>query len=558
MKIIRFFFLFIFFCFFSCKKEINNESLIRIVSPVSGWTYYEDSKIYFSSNIDTEDVCWYSSKDGFLGQGNGLNVFLSEGMHDITCRINDYRKNTTIRVQNHNYRYCQIFKNLINEAEKEILLKPGRYFPYLVSCDGKGKELKKSDKSVEGKFFSKDFRISIDLRNLKKMGIRGNRASASNEYKEGQKKKFYIIKTDRQYDEPHEIEFQMVRESQYCTVWLPETGEFEIGKIENCIEQFNTLIYPRLKAIWGEWADVDKDGKIALVFSPTINKEKQAVGYFNPADLFQKDENNFSNELDAVYMAIPNENDRNYCEKAIIATIAHEITHAITFNAKTYKRIKNGIINVCQEEIFMEEGLSHLSENLCGFGISGGNLEFIRHYLENTQDYSFCSHNVFGQDDSVGQRGAMCLFLSWLFWKKGGMTWNDYNTAEIIDCGGIEFLRKLINSSETGWENIGKTYGVDIGELFLEFVAEINLNRLETNIIKYHKDPVTKEYVEYFCNMPELNLKIHEITDGNEIRKLLPWSMIILSEIEIKEKQIISLSANEYEGKVFYNFIYGY
>ncbi|MBR5645124.1 MAG: hypothetical protein IKX23_00600 [Treponema sp.] len=555
MRIARYFILFTFCCFFSCSKETDYEDLIRIVSPVSGWTYYEDSTICFSSNVNSENIYWYSSKDGFLGRGNGRTVFLSEGVHDIICKINDYKKNTIIQVQKRNYRSGQSIDNYINEAEKEILLKPGKYYPYLVSFEGKGKELKINKKTKE-QLFNRDFKININLKNLEKIKNSANRAAVLNEYKEGEKKEFYIIKTDNQYDKPHEIVFEMVCNSLHCTVWLPEKRNFEIQIIENCIEQFNTLIYPRLKAIWGEWADVDQDGKIALVFCPTINEEKEAVGYFNPSDLFKNDDNNYSNEMDIIYLAVPEKNVNNYSEQTITATIAHEMTHAITFNSKTYKRVKEGLINIPQEEIYIEEGLSHLSENLCGFGISGGNVEFIRYYLENTQNYSFCTDNIFGQDDSVGQRGAMCLFLSWLFWKKGGMSWNVNNPSEVIDCGGISFLKKLINSSEIGWINIGKIYGVDIEEVFLEFVKDINLKRLEKETVQYRRDPVTEEYVEFFCSMPELHLGLPKVSEECEIRTVLPWSLILFPEFEIEEKQIINLSANKYEGKVFFNLIY--
>ena len=64
--------LFLIFNMISCQKEINQDDVIRIVSPVSGWTYYEDNKIHFTTNVDTDNINWYSTKDGFLGNKNGL------------------------------------------------------------------------------------------------------------------------------------------------------------------------------------------------------------------------------------------------------------------------------------------------------------------------------------------------------------------------------------------------------------------------------------------------------------------------------------------------------
>jgi len=542
----------------SCQKEIDQDDVIRIVSPVSGWTYYEDNKIHFTTNVDTENINWYSAKDGFLGNKNGLNVFLSEGEHEIFCLINGYRKKVQIFVKKRNYRYGESIVNLLNESNKEVKLKAGNYYPYLISCEGKGKEIQKIQESNCDINGSELFRINTNIKSKKRIMINDSRSNKVRKYIEGEKKNFYIIKTDDQNNVPHEIEFEMIKSSQNCTVWIPVEREFGIEKIQEVTKRFETIIFPRITKIWGNWADIDEDGKIAFVFSPTINQEKQAIGFFNPSDLFKNEDNNYSNEMDIVYFAIPDDKESSYSLDSITATMAHEITHAITFNSKTYKRILNGEQNVLQEEIFIDEGLSHLSENLCGYGISGGNVDFIRYYLENTLDYSFCKENAFGQNDSAGQRGAMCLFLSWLFWKKGGMSWDNYNPIEIKDCGGIKFLKELINSKDTGWENIGKIYGLPIEELFTEFVEEINLCRIESGKIKYQKDPVTEEYVEFFCNMPEISLQLPKVYNESEIREVLPWSMVLFDNIKIDNQSVFLLKNYGYIGNIFYNFIYSY
>lgn len=265
--------------------------------------------------------------------------------------------------------------------------------------------------------------------------------------------------------------------------------------VDKCIQTVENTVLPRLKILWGNAADIDGDGRIGIVIAPSINEEKTAIGFFNPADFYNK-----NSDINSV--AVPDGSPgSSYSVESIIATIAHELTHVITYTNKTWRRQINGQTDAAREELFLDEGMSHLSENLCGYGISGGNIKFLRKFFEATADYSFCEPNRYGQEDSAGMRGAMSLFLTWLFWRQGGIEFEGTDPDGVIDKGGAAFLQALVNSPDMGWGSIGKAADTDTKVLFEEMTAQINLLRGTGQYYKYKVDTTTKEPVDFFANM---------------------------------------------------------
>jgi hypothetical protein len=194
--------------------------------------------------------------------------------------------------------------------------------------------------------------------------------------------------------------------------------------------------------------------------------------------------------MDIIYIAVPDSSsDSSYSQASIIATIAHEVTHGSTFSEKTWKRHLSGNMDAQREDLFLDEGWSHLTENLCGYGVSGGNVQFLRRYFDDTAAYSFCTANRYGQDDSAGMRGAITLFLSWLFWRQGGMTWDSADPSRLVDTGGIVFLRRMLASTTTGWESIGQAYGESTDTLFQTMLTELHHARVTGTMYHFKPDP---------------------------------------------------------------------
>ena len=338
---------------------------------------------------------------------------------------------------------------------------------------------------------------------------------------------FYVANTTYAGNSYHEIQAKKYYQGNAITVWIPENLTFDYVCLDTFIQKIENIIIPRVHSLWGECADINEDGTLSILFCPSINEEKKAIGFFNSKDFFKKDTdikskgyNPNSNEMDIIYIGIPDENNSNYTINSLLATIAHEYTHAVNYTNKTWKHIYAGNETITQEDTFLDEGWSHLTESLCGFGSSGGNSSFINYYLRNPALYSLCRTDYLGNGDSVGQRGAICLFLYWLFIKAGGIKYND-DGITFIDNGGISFLRKMTDTPRTGWECIGEYFNKNTNSLFLDYTKELLSMEITQIFDQNATDPITNEKI-FECN--NIYFYNHDISFN-----ILPWSIIPVS-----------------------------
>jgi len=571
---------------FSCEDSviICSETVdFSIKSPVSGWTYYEDSKIMLAVNVNTEDIIWESDISGYLGEGNHLTLFLPEGIQRVSAKIRGVvRERIVIVLPNHAaYNSRSV---LVHYSPLEIKAGTGNIWPYTHTHDGTVSDLGISplqgaeNKSAFVPFYTTDvLHIRLPMPQTRKIAVNKSRRSRSTVagYSVGERKNFFVANTLNQLGSPHDLEAELFYKSDALTVWVSvfhlSSGEFSAEMLNRFIEKAETLIVPRVQALWGKAADIDDDGRIALLFSHTLNEERLATGFFNPADFFEKNNdvqseayNPSSNEADLIYLALPDPSSgSSFSLESIIATAAHEMAHASTFTVKTWNRLKDGDASAAREELFLDEGWSHLTENLCGMGVSGGNIRFLKRFLDDTSAYSFCGANHMGQDDSTGMRGAVTLFLSRLFWDAGGMTWDTANTVNLIDLGGIAFLQRMAVSHKTGWDSIGEAFGRQTGALFDEMLEEINVYRMTDRVHDYRTDPLTNEAVDFFVNMgdlrnPDGTTSVHIGFPAElsifEKNVLLPWSVVFYDMFSNPGGTPLMLHSALNKGEVFFSY----
>jgi hypothetical protein len=563
------------FLFFSCSNLYQDQiEPIQITSPRTDWTYFEGRVIQLSMNIRSSSIEWYSDKEGYLGSGNGIFVTLWSGLHAIEAHYNGVIYSVTVDIKYDTTQYLEERRQLITPEEVKVNLPNGKWYPAIVTLEGMAGFLSYSNPQPRSGA-SLDLSGSREPNRLRDLHIKTENIQELKIIKSrqrllrsavGDKKLFNVLNTVNQYDAPHEVLGEMIYSGSRYTLWRDTWTPIDPSALSSCINSLNNIIIPRLTTIWGEWADVDGDGKIAILFSPTISTEGQAIGFFNPQDFFlSEDVNPHSNQMDILYVGYPDASpSSSYNAAAISATIAHEFTHAITFSQKTYNKIAMGNNTAARETVYLDEGWSHLSENLCGFGLSGGNILFLKKYFDDTVAYSFCSPNAFGQSDSTGMRGAMCLFMSWLFWRQGGMSWSMSNPGVVIDGGGITFLQNLIKSDQIGWNSIGSSLGVTMDELFLEFLYEMNRQRVLGTVYPYKVDPHTGEPVEFFNNMGALlyqgttyNISISPALPPDETVNTPPWSFFFIDALPITEDSILKINLQISLGRVMYSMIKG-
>ena len=538
------------FCF-SCKNSQSLEINYSILTPKYDWTYFSDSLITFSTNLNSDEIMWYSDKDGYLGNGNGFTVKLNPGYHDIKAIFRNNQKSVSIYVEESVITNGQTVTHIINSKRQSLLISKGLYSPSLVTLDGSINYVSIDTKPISDEV-KKDIPINRKL-NGKTIISKASREANINEYSLNDEKKFYVLDTRHQNYGPNELIAKVIRVSDSYVVWYPtETEEYtDIQLDENlldlCIDEIENRIIPRIKSIWGELPDIDKDGKISFLFTPTINEEGIAIGFFNPEDFYRRDEDSpYSNEMDILYFAVPEQENFSYSVKCISATIAHELTHAINYNIKTYSRVLKNNNNPPVEETFLDEAMSHLSESLCGYGISGGNIGNLCYYLNNLERYSVHKTDLMGYIDSNGQRAAATMFLSWLFWKRGGIDWNKEDPLAIIDCGGIKFLKELVASDGVGWDNIGNIFGRKTDILYVQMVEELNATRAFAKPMlrdPYSGEPVQlyPDYQEYCIDGSESKwkLEIHELKPNSYV-SLIPYSFVLFEKCINDEELVIN------------------
>ena len=558
-------FLFVAAVLFSGCKNTADDVLLEIKSPKGNWVYFAGTEIAFSCNVRNDNLVWNSSLDGEIGKESRFVRKLSPGGHLISLTDESSGKSVSVKIE--------VKESSFDSAVKQITALPFAVeLPERTECteclsagifslDGSIKtanfelspqlgadiEKRRSNRRTNFDSGQKFFRLDNDISSFENCIIKSERSLSGTEIK----RNFFVINTTEPYGEPNVVTAEMYYDSSLISVWIPEnySDTYLIDEIVNALDGF---VLNRVNQLWGGSADIDSNGKITLLFSPTINEENKAVGFFNSKDFFKKNTdkndasyNPYSNEMDVIYAAVPEKSgNKNYSVESVIATISHEYAHAINFSNKTWKRCSGGEKNARLEDLFLDEGWSHLTELLCGYGISGGDMDFINYYLENSIYYSLCKNDFLGRNDSVGQRGAVCLFLYWLFEKAGGMDY-DNCSGGFIDEGGISFLKSMVDSENYGWNCIGEYFGKNTDLLFIEFSKEL-LARNETDIfIEGKTDPITKE--RFSC----IGLKaFSESFSGIEKYSVLPYSIASISGSG--KSGCLTISGEKLQGNVYF------
>ncbi len=232
-------------------------------------------------------------------------------------------------------------------------------------------------------------------------------------------------------------------------------GGFTTADYEAFAATFESLVYPVVTQNFGVPADIDGNGKVIAFFTRAVNEltppNSQSVvgGFFFGRDLFPKVATSRlqacpgSNEAELFYLLVPdptsavNGNLRSVDQvrRLTIGVIAHEFQHLILSSRRLY--ITNAPANQFQETVYMEEGLSHIAEELVFYEASGGltprlnigidalrtsqaRLDAFNAYMvSNSARFSTylkdpSANSPYQKDDDLATRGAIWSFLRYL------------------------------------------------------------------------------------------------------------------------------------------------
>lgn len=277
-------------------------------------------------------------------------------------------------------------------------------------------------------------------------------------------------------------------------------GGYTDAEYASVVATFDTLVYPMDTAAFGAPSNTSPYGKIVLFYTRAVNAlTPQGAGFtiggfFFARDLYPKVvKNNLpacatSNETEMFYLLVPdpdgvvngNKRAKTDVTRLNLTTIAHEMQHLV--NAS--RRLVVNPVGGTTEAVWLDEGLSHIAEELLYFRVSGystrSNLvltdvngtratDFTTYASQNfSRFYSFItapeSNSPYAPNDSLATRGAIWNFLRFAAARQGAN-------------GEAGFLRSLVNSSTTGVANLqqvlaGGAFGDYLRDWTISLIAD--------------------------------------------------------------------------------------
>ena len=240
-------------------------------------------------------------------------------------------------------------------------------------------------------------------------------------------------------------------------------------------QAFDTLGYGLDTLNFGAPTDIDANGRIAILFTPSVNSIPAPAGsvvggLFAGRDLVAVTTCVASNEGEMFYMPVPDPNQTingNYTVKSdlaivVLPTLVHEFQHLINAGRRQY-------INHAPtpEEIWLNEGLSHIAEELLYYRMSGNTpgsnidlplIQSSQAQADAINAYQFDNlvrdalymqapetNSAYSQVDGLEMRGAIWQLLRYSADRKGGVESNTWYT--------------LVNSTTSGQTNFNAVFG---------------------------------------------------------------------------------------------------
>jgi len=163
-------------------------------------------------------------------------------------------------------------------------------------------------------------------------------------------------------------------------------GTFSDADYRGFAAQFDEVVYPTVTGAFGEPLDVDRNGRFIVLFTRAVNElapdpsQGFVAGFVWARDLLPRTPATVlgrtfstscpgSNEAEMTYLAIPDpawpEGIRTIMRRTTVATIAHELQHAINASRRIF------VHNTLPEELWLNEAMSHVAEELTFYRAGG-------------------------------------------------------------------------------------------------------------------------------------------------------------------------------------------
>ena len=264
------------------------------------------------------------------------------------------------------------------------------------------------------------------------------------------------------------------------------TGGFTDDEYAAFATTFDTLVNPLDVQNFGQPTDIDKNGKIVILFTKEVNKltERGAVGVvgglFFERDLFPIQDNAqlglkgcaTSNVGEMFYLLVPDPNGvfSDKRSKADVlnltpGTLAHEYQHLINAARRLYVNLANDF-----EEVWLNEGLSHIAEELLYYRVSGLaprqniNTTTLRNGGQTSIDAfnNYQGANIGRFEEFLGKPSQTSVYGNNDELETRGATWNLLRyLADHRNATDAQTWQALVNSKLSGQQNLASVFGSD-------------------------------------------------------------------------------------------------
>ena len=288
---------------------------------------------------------------------------------------------------------------------------------------------------------------------------------------------YTVVTADLKYEGTYTL---LYVDQNTTSTQLSDTEAEEIGMA------FEQSIHPTNRSAFGSESDINHDSKVAILLSPVINDMPCSgciiLGFFNPVDLHPHSFPAVTNGMEIFYTLVPDPLSGVDIE-SIKSTLAHEFQHMILYNYRVLV-YGEGFTDIYMEELWLNEGLSHIAEDLNGFHADNiGRADLFMGGPWNTK-------LTFRTEDNLANRGAAYLFLRLLG-----------------DRFGEGIYRNLVQSYYSGTVNIERATGTGFLELFGDWNAALYLSGRGITAdprFNYSSIDLPGDFDE--LNIPEINL----------------------------------------------------
>lgn len=247
---------------------------------------------------------------------------------------------------------------------------------------------------------------------------------------------------------------------------------------------FDTLVYDVDVNAFGAPYDLDGNGKIILFFTPGVNSLTPANanyvigGFFDSRDLYPTAQCAASNVGEMFYLPVLDAarkynsayTSRPALVNGVINTLGHEFQHLINWSRRQY-------VTGAQypEDVFLDEGISHLAEELLYYRVSG--------FAPGTDiNFSKIAATTTTQNDYINyQEQNMGRLLTFMTNPSANSPWADNDSLAtrgatwallryMLDQSPLQstvYTQALVNSNHQGLDNLNYVFGATFTSPFV-------------------------------------------------------------------------------------------